>query len=51
MLSLAAAQRLVPLRAQRSDRSRRIGVAEGLFTVPDDIDKSGPDLAEFFHLG
>jgi antitoxin (DNA-binding transcriptional repressor) of toxin-antitoxin stability system len=43
------AARLVPLHAQRSDRGRRIGVAKGRFTVPDNIDKSAPDVAELFH--
>ena len=45
------AARLVPLQAQRSDRGRRIGVAKGRFTVPDDIDKSGPAVADLFRAG
>jgi antitoxin (DNA-binding transcriptional repressor) of toxin-antitoxin stability system len=42
------AARLVPIQAQESDRGRRIGVANGRFTVPDDIDKSGPIVTDLF---
>ena len=42
------AARLVPLHATGTDRARRIGVAKGRFKVPDDIDRSGPDLARLF---
>lgn len=42
------AARLVPLHADKADRGRRIGVAKGRFTVPDDIDKSGPEVAHLF---
>ena len=45
------AARLVPLQAHGSDRSRRIGIAKGRFIVPDDIDKSGPDVADLFQAG
>ena len=34
------AARLVPLQADKAGRGRRIGVAKGRFSVPDDIDKS-----------
>jgi antitoxin (DNA-binding transcriptional repressor) of toxin-antitoxin stability system len=43
------AARLVPFHAQRPDRGRRIGIAKGRFTVPDNIDKSAPDVADLFH--
>jgi antitoxin (DNA-binding transcriptional repressor) of toxin-antitoxin stability system len=42
------AARLVPLSPSRSDRSRRIGVAKGRFSVPDDIDRSNPVLRDMF---
>ena len=32
----------------RSDRSRRIGIAKGRFTVPDDIDDSNPEVRKLF---
>lgn len=42
------AARLVPLGQARSDRSRRIGIAKGRFTVPDDIDDSNPEVRKLF---
>ena len=42
------AARLVPLGHSRSDRSRRIGIAKGRFTVPDDIDHSNAEVRELF---
>ena len=33
------------------DTSRRIGLARGLFEVPDDIDSSNPTIAKLFHEG
>lgn len=42
------AARLVPLGRSQTDRSRRIGVAKGRFAVPDDIDRSNPDVRELF---
>jgi antitoxin (DNA-binding transcriptional repressor) of toxin-antitoxin stability system len=42
------AARLVPLGQSRTDRSRRIGIAKGRFAVPDDIDRSNPDVRELF---
>ena len=42
------AARLVPLGRSRSDRSRRIGIAKGRFRVPDDIDRSNPEVRELF---
>jgi antitoxin (DNA-binding transcriptional repressor) of toxin-antitoxin stability system len=38
------AARLVPLAQPRTDRSRRIGIAKGRFVVPDDIDRSNPEV-------
>ena len=40
------AARLVPLAAR--PEGRRLGVAEGLFEVPDDIDGANPTIAELF---
>ena len=45
------AARLVPLHAKRADRGRRIGVAKGRFSVPDDIDKSNQEVADLFQVG
>lgn len=42
------AARLVPLGHGQPDRSRRIGVAKGRFAVPDDIDRSNPEVRELF---
>lgn len=42
------AARLVPLGRGQTDRSRRIGVAKGRFPVPDDIDRSNPQIRELF---
>ena len=42
------AARLVPLNAGRADRSRRIGIAKGRFTVPDHIDRSNAEVTELF---
>ena len=42
------AARLVPLGRGQTDRSRRIGVAKGRFSVPDDIDRSNPEIRELF---
>jgi antitoxin (DNA-binding transcriptional repressor) of toxin-antitoxin stability system len=42
------AARLVPLGLDQIDRSRRIGVAKGRFAVPDDIDRSNPEVRELF---
>ncbi|HYN61741.1 MAG TPA: prevent-host-death protein [Rubrivivax sp.] len=44
------AARLVPLRQSRTDRSRRIGIAKGRFAVPDDIDRSNPELRELVNM-
>lgn len=38
--------RLVPLQA--SDKAPRIGVAKGLFEVPDDIDAHNDEVAQLF---
>jgi antitoxin (DNA-binding transcriptional repressor) of toxin-antitoxin stability system len=40
------AARLVPLSRAQTDRGQRIGVAKGRFTVPDDIDRSNPEVRE-----
>ena len=40
------AARLVPLGARPT--GRRLGVAEGLFDVPDDIDRANPTIARMF---
>ena len=40
------AARLVPI-AQTSS-GRRIGIAQGSFTVPEDIDEANPAIAEMF---
>lgn len=45
------AARLVPLHAGKTDRSRRIGVAKGRFSVPDDIDKANLEVAGLFEAG
>ena len=42
------AARLVPLHASGTDRARRIGVDEGRFKVPDDIDLGAGELARLF---
>lgn len=42
------AARLVPLSPSRADRGRRIGIAKGRFAVPDDIDRSNPEVRELF---
>lgn len=42
------AARLVPLAQARADRSRRIGVAKGRFAVPEDIDRTNPEVRELF---
>lgn len=39
--------RLVPIKAV--DSARRIGIASGEFTVPDDIDAANADIARLFH--
>jgi prevent-host-death family protein len=41
------AARLVPLATKPA--GRRIGVAKGLFEVPDDIDGANPIIAELFN--
>ena len=43
------AARLVPIPAVSADR--RIGVAEGKFEVPDDLDLDNPAVAELFGAG
>jgi prevent-host-death family protein len=43
------AARLVPLAAQ--PEGLRLGVAKGLFEVPDDIDGANPAVAELFGAG
>jgi prevent-host-death family protein len=43
------AARLVPLASQ--PEGRRLGVAKGLFEVPDDIDGANSAIAELFGLG
>ena len=43
------AARLVPIPAGSADR--RIGVAEGRFEVPDDLDLDNPEVAELFGAG
>ena len=45
------AARLVPLHAHGASRGRRIGVAKGRFSVPDDIDKSNQEVADLFRAG
>ena len=45
------AARLVPLHTGAADRGRRIGVARGRFSVPDDIDKSAGEVASLFEAG
>lgn len=39
------------LTAVKRDISRRIGVAEGEFEVPDDIDRYNDEIAELFSAG
>ena len=43
------AARLVPLASQ--PEGRRLGVAKGLFEVPDDIDGANSEVAALFGLG
>ena len=45
------AARLVPLAANRADRSRRIGHARGRFEVPDDIDSANEEVRRLFENG
>ena len=45
------AARLVPLQSVNADRGRRIGVAKGRFTVPDDIDRCAQEVADLFQAG
>ena len=45
------AARLVPFHTSAADRGRRIGVARGRFSVPDDIDKSAGEVASLFEAG
>lgn len=42
------AARLVPLEAASADAARRIGVAKGLFEVPDSIDTHNAEVAGLF---
>ncbi len=42
------AARLVPLKPQDGDRQRRIGVAQGRFVVPDDIDLDNDEVLKLF---
>ena len=46
-----SAARLVPLQSANADRGRRIGVAKGRFTVPDDIDRRAQEVADLFQAG
>ena len=39
------------LTAVKRDVSKRIGVAEGEFEVPDDIDRYNDEIAELFSVG
>jgi len=41
------AARIVPLQAKPA--GRRLGVAEGLYDVPDDIDGANPEIARLFY--
>jgi prevent-host-death family protein len=41
------AARLVPIKAARADK--RIGIAKGQFTVPDDIDADADSVAALFN--
>jgi len=41
------AARLVPI--ERQDASKRIGIAKGKFTVPDDIDRDNEEIARLFY--
>ena len=45
------AARLVPLQSANADRGRRIDVAKGRFTVPDDIDRRAQEVADLFQAG
>lgn len=42
------AARLVPLLPAQADRGRRIGIAKGRFSVPDDIDASNDAVQGLF---
>lgn len=42
------AARLVPVRPAEQDVSRRIGIAKGLFTVPDDFDADNELIRKMF---
>jgi prevent-host-death family protein len=42
------AARLVPVLAPEQDVSRRIGIAKGLFTVPDDFDADNELIRKMF---
>lgn len=44
------AARLVPI-AQAPDTSKRIGIAKGRFTVPDDIDEYQDEIIAMFENG
>ncbi len=43
------AAKLVPLTPPPVDVSKRIGIAEGRFVVPDDIDAYNDEIAELFY--
>lgn len=45
------AAKLVPLTTPPADVSKRIGIAEGRFVVPDDIDTCNDEIAELFYGG
>ncbi|MDD2800798.1 MAG: type II toxin-antitoxin system prevent-host-death family antitoxin [Methylococcales bacterium] len=40
--------RMVPI-AQQDDVSRRIGIAQGEFSIPENIDGSNQDVADLFY--
>jgi len=40
--------RMVPI-AQQADVSRRIGIAQGEFSIPENIDGSNQDVADLFY--
>ena len=42
------AARLVPVQQREEDVSRRIGIAKGLFTVPDDFDADNELIRKMF---
>ena len=42
---------MVPFHAESASRSRRIGVAKGKFSVPDDIDRFNPEVVDLFQAG